>query len=76
MEHQPEVSTIEGGWKAEARKLLERGVRFSVVNLTEEALGTCIGLAQEFDFFLVQQVEEGCSYPQLPARLEMVPKRL
>ncbi len=76
MQNQREVSTIEAGWKAEARRLLERGVRFSVVNLTEEALGTCIGLAQEFDYFLVQQVEEGTAYPQLPARLEMVPKCL
>ena len=50
MEYNEVFSADDGAWMAEARKLLEKGLRFVVIDLDQRAYRECVALAQEFDY--------------------------
>ena len=44
------ISAKDKTWKSEARKLMENGVEFVVIHLTQEDFGAARALRQEFDY--------------------------
>jgi hypothetical protein len=75
------ISANDEAWKVDARKLLEKGDQFVVINLTQQAYHDCIALSQEFDYkSLIEEQGEQKEFVQLnfpdvlPRKLGLVPR--
>ena len=65
------IRATETGWKTEARRLVRERAKFEVIPPTAEAIGECVDLSLEFNYFLVQERSDPAAH-----RLIMMPKEV
>jgi hypothetical protein len=77
MNYEDVVRAKENTWQSDARKLIENGTEFVVIDVTREQFRDCIALAQEFDYTCFHEdkpiVED---YPDiLPSKIGFAKRR-